>query len=179
MKKWFLISTMCLVAMALQAQNINGRIIDESAQPLPFANVVLLSLPDSTFIQGAVSDAEGLFSIKTEKAHGLLKVSSIGYVTQFVDCQGGNMGNITLIPNQQMLGEVEVTAIRPTYRMTAEGIATNVENTVLSQAGTAEDVLSKIPGLTKRVKILKYLAKALRSSTSMGARCAIFPNSTN
>lgn len=150
MKKWFFISILCLMAMALQAQNINGRIIDENAQPLPFANVVLLSLPDSTFVQGAVSDAEGLFSIKTEKTHGLLKVSSIGYVTQFVDCQGGNMGNITLILDQQMLNEVEIKASRPTYKMTTEGIATNVENTVLSQAGTAEDVLSKIPGLTKK-----------------------------
>lgn len=150
MKKLFFISTLCLMAMAIQAQNINGRVIDENAQPLPFANVVLLSLPDSTFIQGAVSDADGSFSIQTEKTRGLLKVSSIGYATQFIDCHGGNMGNITLMPDQQMLGEVEITAMRPTYNMTAEGIATNVENTVLSKAGTAEDVLAKIPGLTKK-----------------------------
>ena len=141
---------LCLMAMALQAQNINGRIIDEDAQPIPFANVVLLSLPDSTFVQGAVSDADGMFSIQTLKTHGLLKVSSIGYVTYFIDCQGGNIGNITLMTDQQLLGEVEITAMRPTYKMTAEGIATNVENTVLSKAGTAEDVLAKIPGLTKK-----------------------------
>ena len=136
--------------MAIQAQNINGRVIDENAQPLPFANVVLLSMPDSTFVQGAASDADGVFSVPTEKPQGLLKVSSIGYATQFIDCHSGNMGDITLVPDQQMLGEVEITAMRPTYNMTAEGIATNVENTVLSQAGTAEDVLAKIPGLTKK-----------------------------
>ena len=62
MKKLFLIPIVCLTALAAQAQNINGRIIDEKAQPLPFANVVLLSLPDSTFIYGAVSDADGLRS---------------------------------------------------------------------------------------------------------------------
>lgn len=150
MKKLFLIPIVCLTALAAQAQNINGRIIDEKAQPLPFANVVLLSLPDSTFIYGAVSDADGLFSIKTEKPRGLLKVSSIGYVTQFINCQGGNMGDITLMTDQQMLGEVEITALRPTYKMTTDGVATNVENTVLSKAGTAEGVLSKIPGLTKK-----------------------------
>ena len=150
MRKLLLIPTLCLMAIAIQAQNINGRIIDEIAQPLPFANVVLLSLPDSTFVQGAISDADGWFSIPTEKTHGLLKVSSIGYVTKFVDCQGGNMGNISLLTDRQMLGEVEVTAMRPTYKMTSEGIATNVENTVLSKAGTAEDVLAKIPGLTKK-----------------------------
>ena len=159
MKKLFLVSTMCLMVIALQAQNINGRIIDENAQPLPFANVVLLSLPDSTFVQGAVSDAEGLFSIKTEKTHGLLKVSSIGYVTQFINCQGGNMGDITLTSDQKMLNEVEIKASRPTYKMTTEGIATNVENTVLSQAGTAEDVLAKIPGLTKKGEDFEVFGK--------------------
>ena len=140
----------CVMAMAAQAQNINGRIIDENAQPLPFANVVLLSFPDSAFVQGAISDADGLFSIQTEKKRGLLKVSYIGYVTQILDCQGENMGNITLSPDPQLLDEVVVKASRPTYQMTAEGIATNVENTVLSKAGTAEDVLAKMPGLTKK-----------------------------
>ena len=159
MKKLFLVSTMCLMVIALQAQNINGRIIDENAQPLPFANVMLLSLPDSTFIQGAVSDAAGSFSIQTEKTRGLLKVSSIGYTTQFIDCHSGNMGNITLTPDQQMLGEVEIKAMRPTYNMTSEGIATNVENTVLSQAGTAEDVLAKIPGLTKKGEDFEVFGK--------------------
>ena len=60
------------------------------------------------------------------------------------------MGDITLMTDQQMLGEVEITALRPTYKMTTDGVATNVENTVLSKAGTAEGVLSKIPGLTKK-----------------------------
>ncbi len=59
MKKTFFILTFCLMAMVVQAQNINGRIIDENAKPLPFTNVVLLSLPDSTFVQGAVSDING------------------------------------------------------------------------------------------------------------------------
>ena len=149
MKRIFLF-VVCVMAMAAEAQNINGRITDENAQPLPFANVVLLSLPDSAFVQGAVSDADGLFSIQTEKTCGLLKVSYIGYVTQILDCHGENMGNIILSPDPQMLDEVVVKASRPTYQMTAEGIATNVENTVLSKAGTAEDVLAKMPGLTKK-----------------------------
>lgn len=150
MKKTFFILTLCLMVIVAQAQNINGRIIDEKVQPLPFANVVLLSLPDSTFVQGAVSDVNGRFSIEAKQAKGLLKVSSIGYVSQFIKCLGGNVGDIKMMPDQHLLNEVEVTASRPTYKMTSEGIATQVEYSVLSKAGTAEDVLAKIPGLTKK-----------------------------
>ena len=49
-KKWhkmktkiWMISMMCLVAMAAKAQSINGRILDEQSQPMTFTNVVLLN----------------------------------------------------------------------------------------------------------------------------------------
>lgn len=142
MKRLLFIPVLCLMVIVAQAQNINGRIIDENDYPLPFVNVVLLSLPDSTFVQGAVSDVNGRFSIEAKQLQGLLKVSSIGYVSQFIDCQSGNVGDIKMFPDQQLLDEVEVTASRPTYKMTSEGIATQVENSVLSKAGTAEDVLA-------------------------------------
>ena len=41
---------MCLVAIASTAQGISGRVIDEQVQPMPFANVVLVSRADSAFI---------------------------------------------------------------------------------------------------------------------------------
>ena len=37
------------VAVQLQAQvTVTGKVIDEQQQPVPYANIVLLSLPDST-----------------------------------------------------------------------------------------------------------------------------------
>ena len=35
-----------------KSQDVGGRVIDENGQPLPYVNVVLLSLPDSSFVQG-------------------------------------------------------------------------------------------------------------------------------
>ena len=52
MKRIVLVSMMCLVAIASTAQGICGRVIDEQAQPMPFANVVLVSRADSAFIAG-------------------------------------------------------------------------------------------------------------------------------
>ena len=53
MKRLILFSMMSLVAIASTAQSISGRVIDEQAQPMPFANVVLVSRADSAFIAGA------------------------------------------------------------------------------------------------------------------------------
>ena len=39
---------MTLIAFA-ETQDWSGRVIDEKGEPMPFVNVVLLSLPDSAF----------------------------------------------------------------------------------------------------------------------------------
>ena len=149
MKRLILFSMMCLVAIASTAQNISGRVIDEQAQPMPFANVVLVNRSDSAFIAGAVTKDDGTFSINTDKQDGLLKVSSIGYITKYIDARQGNVGDIQMQPDTQMLGEVVVKGHVPQFQMGSEGLQTNVENTILSKLGTANDVLAHIPGLQK------------------------------
>ena len=44
-----------ILPVSLSAQTISGKLIDENSQPLPYANVVLLSLPDSAFVNGTIS----------------------------------------------------------------------------------------------------------------------------
>ena len=45
------------------SQDITGRITDERNVPLAYANVVLLSLPDSAFVSGTISGEDGEFSV--------------------------------------------------------------------------------------------------------------------
>ncbi|MBQ8463164.1 MAG: TonB-dependent receptor [Prevotella sp.] len=147
MKRVILFSVMCLVAIASTAQGISGRVIDEQAHPMPFANVVLLNRTDSAFIAGAVTKDDGTFSINTDKQDGLLKVSSIGYITKYIDARQGNMGDIQMQPDMQMLGEVVVKGSRPLVKMKDDALVTTVEGSYLSKTGTAGDVLGKIPGV--------------------------------
>ena len=49
----------------------------------PFVNVVLLSLPDSAFVQGGMTDEQGVFKIVTNIDRGLFKVTSVGYQTLY------------------------------------------------------------------------------------------------
>ena len=136
---------MCLVAIASTAQSISGRVIDEQAQPMPFVNVVLVSRADSAFIAGAVTKDDGTFSISTDKQDGLLKVSSIGYIIRYIDARQGNVGDILMQPDTQTLGEVVVKGERPQYKMTTGGMTVDIQNSLLKDVGTADDVLSMLP----------------------------------
>ena len=57
--------TMTMTSFA-KTQDWSGRVIDEKGEPMPYVNVVLLSLPDSAFVQGAMTDEQGMFKIVTD-----------------------------------------------------------------------------------------------------------------
>ncbi len=132
------------------AQCIIGRVLEESGLPMSYTNVVFINREDSAFIQGSVTKDDGTFAIVTDHSNGLLKVSSVGYVTRYVDARQGNVGDILMQPDTKTLSEVTVKGHRPAYRMTTEGLQANVEGTVLSKLGTGEDVLANVPGITKK-----------------------------
>ncbi|MBO4659571.1 MAG: carboxypeptidase regulatory-like domain-containing protein, partial [Prevotella sp.] len=145
MKRVILFSVMCLVAIVSNAQGISGRVIDEQSQPMPFANVVLVNRADSAFIAGTMTKDDGTFSISTDKQDGLLKVTSVGYTTKYLDARTGNVGDIQMQPDDQTLGEVVVKGSRPQYKMTTGGMTVDIQNSLLKDVGTADNVLSMLP----------------------------------
>ncbi len=86
---------MMTMTMTAKTQDWGGRVIDEKGEPMPYVNVVLLSLPDSAFVQGATTDTDGVFKIVTDVNEGLFKVTSVGYQTLY----------ISLTPNPSPSGE--------------------------------------------------------------------------
>ena len=141
------------------AQVCSGRVINEQSQPMPFANVVLVNRADSAFIAGAVTQDDGTFSITTDMQDGLLKVTSVGYIIRYLDARQGSVGDIQMQPGTQTLGEVVVKGERPAYKVTSDGLTTNVQGTVLSTAGTANDVIEQIPGVYRDGESWKAFGK--------------------
>lgn len=139
------VAWMMVVAASAKTQDYSGKVIDETGQPVAFVNVVLLSLPDSAFVQGAVSDEQGAFHIVTNVSDGLLKLSSVGYETLFV--KAANDLTITMKEDAQMLGEVVVKSQLPKTLVKGDAMRTTVAGTILEKAGTVNDALSKIPSL--------------------------------
>lgn len=145
--------TLLLIALLfgghISAQTFNDKVTDTKNQPIGFVNIVLLSAQDSAFINGTVTDKDGVFSVKpngngTASAF-LLKLSFIGYNTHIVAADKNDMGTLVLQEESTELGEVVVTASRPAYKMEADGVKTQIANTLLSRLGTANDVLSQLP----------------------------------
>lgn len=151
MTKKYLITVWLCIAFYLTAtaQNITGKVIDETNQPLEFANIVLLSLPDSTFIQGTISNQAGIFTLPTNGQSGILRISSIGYANVYKPCkENGDLGIILMQSDTQLLGEVVVKGNLPRTRIKGGAMITNVEGTLLEKAGTAENLLDKIPNVS-------------------------------
>ncbi len=137
--------TLMTVSAVAKVPDVTGTVLDEKGDPMPFVNVVLLSLPDSSFVQGAMTDAQGHFQIKTINGGGLLKVSSVGYETQFLNPIDGLI--VKMNEATMMLGEVVVKSQLPKTRVKGEALRTTVEGTILEKAGTVADALSRVPSL--------------------------------
>lgn len=136
---------MMAITSAAKTLDISGKVIDENGEPMPYVNVVLLSLPDSAFVQGAVTDEQGLFRIVTDKNDGLLKLSYIGYETQYVKAANGL--TIQMKEDTHMLGEVVIKSHLPKTFVKGDAMRTNVEGTILEKAGTVADALARVPSL--------------------------------
>ena len=135
---------MTIIAFA-DTQDWGGRVLDEKGEPMPFVNVVLLSLPDSAFVQGATTDAQGMFKIVTDVNQGLFKVTCMGYQTLYINA--GQDLTIQMKEDTQLLGEVVVKGLLPQTHAKGDAMRTTVAGTILEKAGTVSDALSKIPSV--------------------------------
>ena len=136
--------------VTLSAQTISGKLIDENSQPLSYANVVLLSLPDSAFVSGTISGEDGAFKLEATSRNQILKISAIGYKTVYKPIAPANLGTVQLVADAQQLGEVVVEADLPKTRVKGNAMVTTVTGSVLEKAGTGNDLLDKIPGLSAK-----------------------------
>ena len=151
MKRMFLRFAALMAAMMMtmtaqaKTQDWGGLVVDENGEPMPYVNVVLLSLPDSVFVQGAMTDDHGVFKIVTNVNNGVFKVSSVGYQTLYINAGEGI--TIQMKEDTQILGEVVVKSQLPKTHAKGDAMRTTVAGTILEKAGTVSDALSKIPSL--------------------------------
>ena len=90
-----------------------GTVLDETGQPLPYANVALLSPRDSTLITGGVTNESGLFVIPCDQQGVLARITYVGYRPIYRHCKSSHLGTIKMQPNSTRLNGVEVSASAP------------------------------------------------------------------
>ncbi len=148
-KKSLMLCLILLLATVVKGQEfIRGVISDNRGTPIAYANVVVLNAVDSMYVTGVASNDEGNFEVAVPTGDFLLHVTMLGYEDCFVRVEKQPM-KLTLSEAAILMDNVVITGSIPRYRMTTEGIQTNVEGTVLSKMGTLEDVLEHLPGVVK------------------------------
>ena len=129
-----------------------GRVVDESGDPIEFANISLHGITasnshdrNSTYINSGVSNENGDFVIPCKAQQITLKVSYIGFKTVTRNVGVGHIGTITLQPETYMVKGVEIKGEIPQYKAAQGGLTVDVQHSILHDVGTADDLLSMIP----------------------------------
>ena len=145
-KKSFLTALLVFIAvLGAKAQNISGRVVDETDAPIPYATVIAMQLPDSTFLGGVTTDNDGRFTL--DMACDLLKITFVGYEPKFVSQPKGNLGTLKMSVISSQLQEVTIAAKRPEITSLPDRTVVGVESTLLSSSADGIDMLRKTPGL--------------------------------
>ncbi len=140
-------------------RHLTGIIIDENRQPLPYANVCLLHPSDSTVIGGGVSNEAGVFVIPCEQTTVLARISYLGYKVIYKHCTTTDLGTIRMHPDKYTLNGVVIQGERPKVQLQGNALVMNIEGTVMERMGTAEDVLSRVPTISKKGEGYEILGK--------------------
>lgn len=143
-----LFSILCLCStLMLYSQAYSGRILDEKNTPIPYVNVVLLQVSDSTFINGCITNHEGKFILGNDLAISkiVLKISHVGYRTQIIQPQTYELGDVLLVEEGNALQEVVIKVKKPLFDLNSGVLTANVKGTIYNKLGTASDVLRQLP----------------------------------
>ena len=141
------------VYSSLAQHQIGGTVLDEQQQPLPSANVLLLSAADSSLVKGTVADTSGAYVLNDIAADRyLLSIQMIGYESYFSDPFRPDQTTqqrppVRLAEATTELGEVVVQAAKPLMEVTSNALVMNVSASPILQNGSAKEVLEKSPGV--------------------------------
>ncbi|MBX0293020.1 TonB-dependent receptor [Hymenobacter sp. HSC-4F20] len=155
---WFGLVAASLLPGRLLAQGlgeVSGTLLDQrTRQPLPFANVVLLRLPDSTLIGNTQTAANGSFAL-TSLALGryVVRAEALGYqaarrpATLNATAPVVRLGEWLAVPTAVQLGSVVVRGEKAAVVNDLGKTILNVDQDLNSAGGTAADVLQKVPSV--------------------------------
>jgi hypothetical protein len=141
-----------LVPLPLFAQTfeVSGTVKDRAGELVPFANVVLLHVHDSSLVKGASADEHAYFTIPAvDPDIYYIQARYFGYRSLPVPIDIRNdltIGALFMEQDSELLDEVVLTAKQPSIERKADRMVFHVENTVLSQ-GTTWDLLRNTPGV--------------------------------
>ena len=141
-----------MLTAGLSAQNLelSGTVKDSKGDLVPFANVVLLHVSDSTLVKGSSADDSGRFLISDIVPDlYFLQARYFGTQSRLIPLdikEDVSIGALYMEKDNVWLDEVVVTASQPSVERLQDRIVFHVENSVVAQGNTWE-ILRSTPGV--------------------------------
>ncbi len=141
---------------AFAQKQIQGTVHDEMEQPLPFANVVLLNISDSSIVAHTATDDMGVFQfdLKSSQNPFLISINYIGYepLKQNLNAEQQsnsplNLGVIKLTPLSKLLSEAVITATREPVQIRGDTMAFDAKAFNTQPNDMAAELIKKLPGV--------------------------------
>lgn len=117
-----------LCALALQAQDVSGKVTDETNNALPGVNVIIKGTTT-----GTTTDGNGLYKIGTTGEGTVLVISFIGYATQEIAVGTQTELNVMLLPDAKTLTEVVVVGYGTQRKTDLTGSITSIRGESLRE----------------------------------------------
>ena len=135
------------LGMALAQTAVTGTVVSqEDGQPIIGATVRVVGAS-----AGAVTDADGKFSISMPAGHNKLKVTYVGMVDQDVTVKGNSV-RVVLVPDQTNLDEVMVVAYGTAKKSAFTGSAAVVKSDDIAKISSS-NAMSALSGKVSGVQI--------------------------
>lgn len=162
-----------ILSMA-QGYKVSGVLTDaDDALGMSSANVILTNAADSTKWQGAVADVDGRFEfLNIDSGSYKLKVSYIGYTTLEKNVTVSNadvdLGTVKVFKNAKQLKEVDIVGQQIRVEQKADTTEYNAKAYKTNPDATAEDLVVKMPGVTKEDGVVKAQGEEVKKVTIDG-----------
>ena len=151
MKNIILLLFLVVSATTAAQTTFRGTLVNPDQKPISDANIILMSLPDSTLVKGVISNGYGSFELPNpaNSKKVLIKITHLEYQEEVLSPTSSNLGTIVLIPTSNELDAVVVTARRrPILEQKGTRISTNVAQSTLQKLPTTDMLLNFLPGVS-------------------------------
>lgn len=165
-KVLFLTLAICITTVKLNAQTtgdgkITAKVVDaKTNETIPFATAVILNRKTKALVKGVQTDINGNLSmVGLPKGVFTFKLSYVGYQTMVRDSISinGTINNINLgtikmsTAKGTALNEVTITAPKSTIQLGVDKKVFSVDQSLVSEGGSASDLLQNVPSVTSDI----------------------------
>jgi hypothetical protein len=154
MKYLFLfLSVLCTVTVAhAQSYTVKGRVFEYGKQnPIPYANILLLSVSDSAQVYGTISEIDGEFEMSNvRQGTYLFKIQYLGFRDLFRTLNVNDNQDLGTLSVQEVateLGEVVISTRRSTGNQKSDTTMYNADAFKTMKDASAQVLIEKLPGV--------------------------------